>query len=24
VVPTDEERSIAQETATLLGLPGEW
>jgi len=24
VVPTDEERSIAQETAALLGLPGAW
>jgi acetate kinase len=24
VVPTDEERSIAQESAALLGLPGAW
>jgi acetate kinase len=24
VVPTDEERAIAQETAALLGLPGDW
>jgi acetate kinase len=24
VVPTDEERAIAQETAVLLGLPGDW